>query len=159
MPANDLRSRKGSGGGGEPPPDNAAAIKDTRTRMRLTLILSVALMVVYCGQSVLITASKNDDGGYDYSKNTSVLLSELAKLLISLLLLWRESQARAAAGDTTPLTSPVGVSCLRYAVPAILYAVHNNFIFRGLPYLGPATYQLFNNLKIVLHFVVQFVKH
>ena len=126
----------------------------TKRKMQITLVLSLALMVVYCGQSVLITASKNEQGDYDYDKNTSVLLSELAKLIISLLLLWREAKSRAAQGDATPLTSPVGVSCLRYAVPAILYAVHNNFIFRGLKYLGPATYQLFNNLKIVTTGVV-----
>ena len=46
-----------------PPP---AGEMTSRKKMQLTLILSVALMVVYCGQSLLITASKNDDGGYDY---------------------------------------------------------------------------------------------
>jgi hypothetical protein len=37
----------------------------------------------------------------------------------------------------------------KYAVPALLYAVHNNLIFVALLVIEPVTFELFNNLKII----------
>jgi len=112
------------------------------------MMLSVALLVVYMAQGILITYSQNDAGGYDYDKNTSVLLSELCKIVLSAGLLYREFQINP--NPESPLVGPIfDLSTLSYAVPALLYVVHNNIIFVALELIGPTTYQLFNNLKIV----------
>lgn len=111
-------------------------------------MLSAALLVVYMAQGILIKYSQNDAGGYDYDKNTSVLLSELFKVVLSGALLFREFQINPE--PASPLIGPLEArSILAYAVPAVLYVVHNNIIFIALELIGPTTYQLFNNLKIV----------
>ena len=126
-------------------PPNASA--------KLTVFLCVCLMVVYMAQGLLITASKNESGGYDYDKNVSVMLSEICKFAISgVLLLYKMSQQSSSSqkdGSQPPLTSKIGVDTLKFAVPAVLYAVHNNIIFIALELISPVTYQLFNNIKIV----------
>jgi len=119
-----------------------------KSNFRITMMLSVALLVVYMAQGILITYSQNDAGGYDYDKNTSVLLSELCKIVLSAGLLYREFQINP--NPESPLVGPIfDLSTLSYAVPALLYVVHNNIIFVALELIGPTTYQLFNNLKIV----------
>jgi UDP-sugar transporter A1/2/3 len=46
------------------------------------------------------------------------------------------------------------MKCFRYAVPAFLYAVHNNIIFIALMLIDPVTFELFNNLKVIMTAVV-----
>lgn len=113
----------------------------------LTPILCFCLLVVYMAQGILITASKNESGGYDYDKNSSVMLSEICKFVISGSILMYQSTKQSK--DSPPLTSPIGVQSLKFAVPAVLYALHNNIIFIALELLSPVTYQLYNNIKIV----------
>lgn len=123
---------------GTPPP---------KAGTKLTLILCFCLMVVYMAQGLMITASKNASGSYDYDKNASVMLSEICKFIISATILMYQSAKRSP--DAKPLTSPIGADSLKYAVPGVLYAAHNNIIFIALELLSPVTYQLFNNIKIV----------
>lgn len=117
------------------------------TSRSLTLILCFGLIVTYMSQGLMITASKNESGGYDYDKNMSVLMSEVCKFAISAALLGYKSYT--ASPGSAPLTSKLGMSTFKFAVPAVLYAIHNNIIFIALGMISPVTYQLFNNIKIV----------
>jgi len=117
------------------------------TSRSLTLALCLGLIVTYMSQGLMITASKNESGGYDYDKNMSVLMSEVCKFAMSAALLWYKSYT--ASPGSAPLTSKLGMSTFRFAVPAVLYAIHNNIIFIALGLISPVNYQLFNNMKIV----------
>lgn len=119
-----------------------------KTSIRLTILLCIGLIVTYMAQGILITASKNESGGYDYDENVSVLLSEVCKFFMSATLLLYQLKKKRPR-DAPPLTSPLGISSFKFAVPALLYALHNNIIFIALELLSPVTYQLFNNIKIV----------
>lgn len=114
---------------------------------KLTAFLCVCLMVTYMAQGLMITASKNANGKYDYDTNVSVMLSEMCKFGMSGMLLLYKRQS--SPHDGPPLMSKIGIETLKFAVPAVLYALHNNIIFIALELLSPVTYQLFNNIKIV----------
>lgn len=118
----------------------------------LTFVLCFALTVLCIVEVLLITYSKNDEGGYDYDKTTSVMLSEMCKFLISGSVLLH--RMRRQGPDEPPLTSPLTRSSFRYAVPAVLYAFHNCIIFIALELLTPSSYQLFSNLKVVTTAIV-----
>ena len=68
-----------------------------------------------------------------------MLLSELCKNLLSIVFLSWEYSTKPSVLVTVHWTG------LRYAVPALLYALHNNIIFVALRLINPVTYQLFNN--------------
>jgi len=116
---------------------------------KLTVILCSGLVITYMAQGLMITASKNAKGGYDYDKNASVMLSEMCKFLISAAILLYQKNSKKVPKNAPPLTAKLGVESLKFAVPAVLYAVHNNIIFVALEMISPVTYQLFNNIKIV----------
>jgi len=108
------------------------------------MIIIVAMMCLYSLQSLLITASKGGTSGYSYDPNSVVLMTELTKAGIAGALLF---QARTDNPGGTKVT--IDRNCFKYAIPALLYAVHNNLVFLGLSYLDAPTYQLLNNIKII----------
>lgn len=108
------------------------------------LAIMVTMMVLYSMQSLLITASKYGGSGYSYDPNCVVLMTELAKAIIAGTLL-----IQARADEANPAKVTIDKNCLKYAIPALLYAVHNNLVFLGLTYLNAPTYQLLNNIKII----------
>lgn len=96
----------------------------------------------------MISYTKNDKGSYDYKPNSSVLMTEFVKLAMACTFFFMErSQGEAKATFDRNI--------FRYAVPALLYAIHNNLVFLGIEALDAPTYQLLNNIKIV---VVGFVQ-
>lgn len=103
----------------------------------------LAMMSLYSLQSLLITASKSSASGYSYDPNSVVLMTELTKAGIAGALLL---QARS---ENPSVKVTVDANCFKYAIPALLYAVHNNLVFLGLTYLDAPTYQLLNNIKII----------
>jgi len=72
-------------------------------------------------------------------------MTELTKAGIAGALLL---QARTDNAAGTKIT--IDRNCFKYAIPALLYAVHNNLVFLGLSYLDAPTYQLLNNIKIIV---------
>jgi UDP-sugar transporter A1/2/3 len=104
-----------------------------------------AMMGLYSMQSLLITASKGGRSGYTYDPNSAVLLTEFTKAIIAGSLLLQVRQKDPSGANMT-----IDKNCFRYAVPALLYAIHNNLVFLGLEYLDAPTYQLLNNIKIIV---------
>ena len=104
-----------------------------------------AMMTLYSLQSLLITASKSGGSGYSYDPNSAVLMTEFTKAIIAGSLLFKSYSESPA---TTKIT--VDKTVFRYAIPALLYAIHNNLVFLGLVYLDAPTYQLLNNVKIIV---------
>jgi solute carrier family 35 (UDP-sugar transporter), member A1/2/3 len=95
-------------------------------------------------QGLLTTASKTN-GNYAYNFATVPFLAEILKLIISLILLRRQ---RREAPETTKITVNLRTYLL-FAVPSLIYWLHNNVQFLTLQYVDPSTYQILGNLKIV----------
>eukprot|EP00297_Palpitomonas_bilix_P009644 CAMPEP_0113897480 /NCGR_PEP_ID=MMETSP0780_2-20120614/18711_1 /TAXON_ID=652834 /ORGANISM="Palpitomonas bilix" /LENGTH=347 /DNA_ID=CAMNT_0000888965 /DNA_START=120 /DNA_END=1163 /DNA_ORIENTATION=+ /assembly_acc=CAM_ASM_000599 len=105
---------------------------------------SVALTVLFSALSLLVAASKNSKGGYDYDKSLVVVLAEFAKLGLALI-----TTAWMIARGTLKLQSVALRGSIRYCIPAIIYAVQNNLTLVAMGYLDAPTFQLFNNMKIL----------
>eukprot|EP00241_Pyramimonas_parkeae_P006827 CAMPEP_0114248404 /NCGR_PEP_ID=MMETSP0058-20121206/13557_1 /TAXON_ID=36894 /ORGANISM="Pyramimonas parkeae, CCMP726" /LENGTH=330 /DNA_ID=CAMNT_0001361813 /DNA_START=148 /DNA_END=1140 /DNA_ORIENTATION=- len=95
-------------------------------------------------QGLFTTASKTN-GQYLYNFSTVPLLSELAKLLVSSILLYRQFQKDPHGTNVTLEWK----SARLYPIPSLIYLVHNNVQFLTLKYVDPSTYQILGNLKIV----------
>merc|ERR1712086_438380 len=89
-----------------------------------------AMMALYSLQSLLITASKSGGSGYSYDPNSAVLMTEFTKAIIAGSLLFKSYSESPAPTQIT-----VDKTVFRYAIPALLYAIHNNLVFLGLVYL------------------------
>jgi len=81
-----------------------------------------------------------------FNSTTLVLLTDLAKLLLSILLYLGDS------GSGVALLRDVRMHwrlCLLYIVPAGMYALYNNMAFVALGSFDPATYSILLQLRIV----------
>ncbi|XP_017279591.1 probable UDP-sugar transporter protein SLC35A4 [Kryptolebias marmoratus] len=110
------------------------------SRVKWGLLLS--LMVLIYGSHAPLIALTKVDGRVPFSASSSVLMIELAKLLVSLLSL-------VLAGGTASLSAPPNPLLVApYAVPAVLYTLNNNLVVLMQAYMDPSSYQMLSNLKI-----------
>jgi solute carrier family 35 (UDP-sugar transporter), member A1/2/3 len=111
---------------------------------RMPVVILGMLIKSGCGMQGLLTAASKVNGEYEYNFATIPLISEVIKLVISLVLL----RSELASGNRVKTTWNTQAALL-YVTPSIIYLVHNNVQFFTLRYLDPATYQVLGNLKIV----------
>jgi solute carrier family 35 (UDP-sugar transporter), member A1/2/3 len=96
-------------------------------------------------QPILVSLSKNDRGGFDYSMPASTLLSEGLKLGISgSLLLSSCCQKRFSVLHEDSVTE-----FFSYMVPGLIYFLNNNMIFLILQAVDPTTFQLLSQMKTI----------
>jgi len=112
----------------------------------IKMIAIVTMVILGSAQSLIITYTQNAKGGYEYKPNSAVLMTELTKFLVALAFL----AAEKAQGKKLRSMITVDKNAFRYAVPAALYAIHNLMVFLGLEALDAPTFQLLNNIKIVI---------
>nr|XP_023689650.1 probable UDP-sugar transporter protein SLC35A4 [Paramormyrops kingsleyae] len=104
-------------------------------------VLLVLSVLIYGSHAPLIALSKVG-GRVPFSSSSCVLLIELAKLLVSLVLLVvRDLPA-------LPYASSSWASAAPYALPALLYALNNNLVVLMQAHMDPSTFQVLSNLKI-----------
>ena len=108
------------------------------------LAVAATLTIFTCSQGLLMEASKVD-GKYPYNSAVVPLLSELVKLILSVMLL-RRAKTRDPKG--TIMTMDLK-SVMLFPIPSIIYVMHNNVQFYTMAYVDAATYQILGNLKIV----------
>ena len=77
-------------------------------------------------QPILVSLSKNEAGGFDYSVPASTMLSELLKLLLSSGLLLRQM---ATCAPSELLSEQPWAEMLSYSLPGLIYFVNNNLVF------------------------------
>ncbi|EYU32212.1 hypothetical protein ABFS82_02G171700 [Erythranthe guttata] len=106
-------------------------------------IVASVLTILTSSQGILTTLSQSN-GGYKYDYATVPFLAEVFKLIVSVVLLWRELQRSPSPKMTTEWKS-----VRLYPIPSIIYLVHNNVQFATLTYVDTSTYQIMGNLKIV----------
>ncbi|XP_078439638.1 nucleotide-sugar transporter family protein [Wolffia australiana] len=110
--------------------------------MRWYFVASL-LTFLTSSQGILTTLSQSN-GGYKYDYATVPFLSEIFKLLVSSILLWRECHSASPAMMTTDWKS-----IRLFPIPSFIYLIHNNVQFATLTYVDTSTYQIMGNLKIV----------
>ncbi|EOD32202.1 hypothetical protein EMIHUDRAFT_202843 [Emiliania huxleyi CCMP1516] len=95
-------------------------------------------------QPILVSLSKNEAGGFDYSVPASTMLSELLKLLLSSGLLLRQM---ATCAPSELLSEQPWAEMLSYSLPGLIYFVNNNCLFFILQEVDPTTFQLLSQMK------------
>ena len=102
------------------------------------------------GGLLLASESQNRKSATKYVSSTAVTISELIKLVTSLLAIRAGSGSMGgtcAAVSQALLRSPMEL--LKVCLPAALYTVQNNVIYTALSHLDPVTFQITYQLKIV----------
>jgi len=97
-------------------------------------------------QPILVTLSKNDFGGFDYSVPGSTMLSEALKLVISLGLL---AHGLLRGQIASILHEDSLCEFFSYMLPAAIYFINNNCIFFILQAVDPTTFQLLSQMKTI----------
>mmetsp|Transcript_75367 Transcript_75367/g.245133 ORF Transcript_75367/g.245133 Transcript_75367/m.245133 type:complete len:390 (-) Transcript_75367:6-1175(-) len=146
---------------------DASGASGRQSVSRLAIAGLVLLQAVAFGtQSVLIALSQKPWGGFAYDPSSAVVFTEVVKLVVALSSVVLNGQQRLLAlHPVAELPGPGGPSrstssgdggllgvlqrSLVYALPAVLYVVHNNLIFVAHVYLSAPMYQLLSNLKII----------
>jgi len=101
----------------------------------------VAGMFLMTLQPILVKLSQDDTNKIVYSAVSATLLTELLKLGISSTLFILEGKGRPSEWNMR--------DAIRYAIPAIIYFVNNNLVFKILDRVDAPTFQLLSQLKIV----------
>lgn len=111
----------------------------------VVLGLSVAILLFNVGGSILTEKVKTAEGTFAFNPATAVVAQEPIKFGISFL------------GFSRNLSSPEGAKysldgkkLLKFAVPALLYAIGNIISYEIMKYITASQFQVFNNGKIVI---------
>eukprot|EP00613_Pedinella_sp_CCMP2098_P074958 CAMPEP_0171912806 /NCGR_PEP_ID=MMETSP0993-20121228/11370_1 /TAXON_ID=483369 /ORGANISM="non described non described, Strain CCMP2098" /LENGTH=588 /DNA_ID=CAMNT_0012546717 /DNA_START=43 /DNA_END=1809 /DNA_ORIENTATION=+ len=136
-----------------PPPEPAAGSPKqmTKATMRAVKYGSFILLVV---QNSALTCtmrwSRAHAKGPLYHTSTAVVMSELIKIVVSSLLLLKESGSWGAFTETVR-TEIVGKpeECLKLLVPGLLYTIQNNLQYVAAANLQPAVFQVMYQVKML----------
>lgn len=106
---------------------------------------SCAALLFFTVAATLSTeASKSEDGTYPYNSFVVPCAVEAAKLFVSSCLL----AISMLRGESTKISFSPGKFAL-YMLPALCYFVSNNCMFFIINELGPSTFQIMSNLKVL----------
>ncbi|CAK1540564.1 unnamed protein product [Leptosia nina] len=118
-------------------------------------IVFALYIILFVFQGVFITASKTENGIYDYNTTLVVFLSELLKLVISSLLYTLKQ------GDKPHIFKAIVINynlLLQYFIPSLLYCFYNNLAFINLSHYDPTSYYILLQFRVVLTaFIFQFL--
>lgn len=98
-----------------------------------------------CSVALLTQASKNGEEHYSYNTLTVPFYSEVIKMVLSGSLLAKQCRHE----PTGKAFKFKWVNFLSASVPALLYLISNNFNFIIIHEIGPLSFQILNNFKIV----------
>lgn len=113
---------------------------------KLSQVIFVVYILLFVNQGLLVTASQQSDNKYDYNIVTVVLLTEVLKLIISVILYCRENKPTQMIEEILKNKNVL----LLYFVPAFLYCLYNNLAFINLSSFDPTTYYMLMQLRVVV---------
>lgn len=114
------------------------------------LAILSGLSINLSAHSLLVYYSRHRPGP-QYHVSTAVLLSEIIKLIVAAVMVFREEKWSLSSYRYKLRTEIIEKprELLRVSVPSLIYAVQNNLNFIGLSSLDSATYQVTSQLKIL----------
>ncbi|XP_028176126.1 UDP-galactose transporter senju [Ostrinia nubilalis] len=104
-------------------------------------------IILFVFQGVFVTASKTENGGYDYNTTLVVFLSELLKLIISATLYTYRRENKPHIFKAVALNYKL---LLLYFIPSLLYCFYNNLAFINLSHYDPTSYYILLQFRVVL---------
>lgn len=122
--------------------------------LALKLGSCTALLLFSVTATLFAEASKSSNGEYPYNTFIIPFSVEVCKLVVSSLLLASDHVRARYASPSSVGKYAVNVhfavtKFILYAVPAFCYFISNNCMFYIIRDLGPSTFQVTNNLKIL----------
>ncbi|CAG9326609.1 unnamed protein product [Blepharisma stoltei] len=139
IPTNEIKEELDSSFVSKKPPNSDNYIK------AFMILFAIGIKV---WQPLAISASRREDGKYNYNKTTMVILVELAKLIVcgSALII---TLANTEGIRRRALTNLKFRESLHFLVPAVFYAGSNTLVYYGLSYIDPALFHVFGNIRII----------
>ncbi|KAK9886894.1 hypothetical protein WA026_019151 [Henosepilachna vigintioctopunctata] len=125
---------------------------------KLSLAIFILYILLFVNQGLLVTASQNTDNSYDYNIVTTVLFTEILKLILSTCIYLKSHTVKSYGNEILKNKKLL----LLYFVPALLYCVYNNLSFTNLSSFDPTTYYLLLQFRVVVTgilFQIIFGKH
>lgn len=127
--------------------------------------LSLLTVGIWSLHTTFIELSKRN-GSYDYDFTGVIVITELSKMVLSLILYYRnatsvhsgEGGANSSAALTTGMTVNQATDALfefattggnRFAIPAVVYAIYNNLTFMILTAFNPTSWRVLINIRIL----------
>ncbi|XP_034826776.1 UDP-galactose transporter senju [Maniola hyperantus] len=104
-------------------------------------------IILFVFQGVFITASKTENGVYDYNTTLVVFLSELLKLFISGVLYTYKKKNKPNIFRAVVINYKLA---LYYFIPSLLYCFYNNLAFINLSHYDPTSYYILLQFRVVL---------
>jgi len=123
---------------------SATQLHTSHSSFALRASSCAALLFFSVAATLCAEASKEGDGSYPYNTLAIPLTVEVTKLAVSAILLL----ALKLKGNAQPI-SFAPLQFLKYSLPALCYFVSNNCMFYIIKELGPTTFQVTNNLKVL----------
>jgi len=115
-----------------------------------SLVVFLSYMMMFVAQGMLVTTSRHGSSSYSYNTVTVVLLTEVAKLIISGVIYLKDSSLKSLVQSVSSYRWVLGL----YLVPASLYCLYNNLSFVSLQYFNPTTYFMFMQIRLLLTGVI-----
>ncbi|CAH0581366.1 unnamed protein product [Chrysodeixis includens] len=123
-------------------------------------IIFALYIILFVFQGVFVTASKTENGGYDYNTTLVVFLSELLKLCASAFLYsykrdwYRQKHKPYVVYINKPhIFRAICMNyklLLLYFIPSLLYCFYNNLAFINLSHYDPTSYYILLQFRVVL---------
>ncbi|KAG6458263.1 UDP-galactose transporter senju [Manduca sexta] len=110
-------------------------------------IIFALYIILFVFQGVFVTASKTENGGYDYNTTLVVFLSELLKLIASAILYSYRRENKPHILKAIAINYKL---LLLYGVPSLLYCFYNNLAFINLSHYDPTSYYILLQFRVVL---------
>ncbi|XP_031848236.1 LOW QUALITY PROTEIN: UDP-galactose transporter senju [Nomia melanderi] len=112
---------------------------------RWSLVIFISYMALFVNQGIIVTWSQKN-GQYEYSIVMVVLMTEMLKLIASIILYCKDNSIKSLCQE---ITGNKGVLLL-YMIPAFLYCLYNNLAFINLAAFDPTTYYLLLQFRVVM---------
>ncbi|XP_075974272.1 UDP-galactose transporter senju isoform X2 [Anticarsia gemmatalis] len=110
-------------------------------------IIFALYIILFVFQGVFVTASKTENGGYDYNTTLVVFLSEVLKLTASALIYTYKKDKKPQLITAICIHYKL---LLLYFIPSLLYCFYNNLAFINLSHYDPTSYYILLQFRVVL---------
>ncbi|XP_050533557.1 UDP-galactose transporter senju [Daktulosphaira vitifoliae] len=112
-----------------------------------SLLIFILYIFLSINHGLLVKISQNTGtGSYNYNVISAVLLTELCKLVISLILFWKDNPLK----NIIDQIKENKIMLFLYMIPALLYCFYNNLAFVNLSIFDPTTYFILLQLRVIL---------
>lgn len=118
---------------------------------KLSFVVFVLYITLFVFQGVFVTASKSENGKYDYNTTLVVFLSELLKLVISATLYTYRRENKPNLFNAIVINYKL---MLLYFVPSLLYCFYNNLAFFNLSHYDPTSYYILLQFRVVITAII-----